>query len=95
MQACDQYGRILLVSGVISKKSPQHSASFVVRCRLGVARGRFWREAVVQQLLTPAAVVWKRAQVAGRGFSHLPTSAECVAQMIDDDQGAAHANQEK
>jgi hypothetical protein len=24
--------------------------------------------------------------VAGRGFSHLPTSAERVAQMIDDDE---------
>jgi hypothetical protein len=34
-----------------------------------------WREAVVKQLLTPApdgaAVTWKRAQLAGRGFSHL------------------------
>jgi hypothetical protein len=36
-----------------------------------------WREAVVKQLLTPApdgaAVTWKRAQLAGRRFSQLPT----------------------
>ena len=48
MQSCDQYGRILLVSGVISKKSPQRSASFRVRFRSGVARGRLWREAAVK-----------------------------------------------
>src|SRR5438309_1248955 len=48
MQSCDQYGRILLASGVISEKSPQRSASFLVRCRFGVARGRLWREAVVR-----------------------------------------------
>jgi hypothetical protein len=31
MQTCDQYDRILLVSGVISKKSQQRSASFLER----------------------------------------------------------------
>lgn len=30
---------------VISEKSPQRSASFLVRCRFGVARGRLWRKA--------------------------------------------------
>jgi hypothetical protein len=55
-----------------------------------------WREAVVKQLLTPApdmgAVVWKRAQMAGRGFSHLPTSAERVARMIEDDDAFLKAH---
>jgi hypothetical protein len=55
-----------------------------------------WREAVVKQLLTPApdgaAVAWKRAQLAGRGFSHLPTKAERIERVIADDLAflAAH-----
>jgi hypothetical protein len=48
-----------------------------------------WRAAVVKQLLTPApdgaAVTWKRAQLAGRGFSHLPTKAERIERVIADD----------
>ena len=48
IQSCDQYSRILLVSGIISKKSQQRTASFLVWCRFAVARGRFWREAAVQ-----------------------------------------------
>jgi hypothetical protein len=48
-----------------------------------------WREAVVKQLLTPApdgaAVAWKRAKLVGRDFSHLPTKAERVEQVIADD----------
>jgi hypothetical protein len=55
-----------------------------------------WREAVVKQLLTPApdgaAVAWKRAQLAGRGFSHLPTKAERIERVISEDLAflAAH-----
>jgi hypothetical protein len=55
-----------------------------------------WREAVVKRLLTPApdgaAVAWKRAQLAGRGFSHLPTKAERIERVIADDLAflAAH-----
>jgi hypothetical protein len=55
-----------------------------------------WREAVVKQLLTPApdgaAVAWKRAQLAGRGFSHLPTKAERIERVIAEDLAflAAH-----
>jgi hypothetical protein len=55
-----------------------------------------WREAVVKQLLTPApdgaAVTWKRAQLAGRGFSHLPTKAERIERVISEDLAffAAH-----
>jgi hypothetical protein len=55
-----------------------------------------WREAVVKQLLTPApdgaAVTWKRAQLAGRGFSCLPTKAERIKGAIADDVAflAAH-----
>jgi hypothetical protein len=48
-----------------------------------------WREAVVKQLLTPAtdlaAITWKRAKLAGRGFSHLPVTRERVDQAIADD----------
>jgi hypothetical protein len=48
-----------------------------------------WREAVVKQLLTPApdgaAVTWKRAKLAGRDFSHLPTKAERIERVIADD----------
>lgn len=44
----NQYGWILLVSGVISKKAPQRSASFLVRRRFGVARGRSWRKVVAR-----------------------------------------------
>jgi hypothetical protein len=32
MQSCDQYGRILFVSGVVSQKSQQRSTPFLVRC---------------------------------------------------------------
>jgi hypothetical protein len=55
-----------------------------------------WREAVVKQLLTPApdgaAVAWKSAKLAGRGFSHLPTKAERIERVIADDWAflAAH-----
>jgi hypothetical protein len=55
-----------------------------------------WREAVVKQLLTPApdgaAVTWKRAQLAGRGFSHLPTKTERIERVIAEDLAflAAH-----
>jgi hypothetical protein len=55
-----------------------------------------WRAAVVKQLLTPApdgaAVTWKRAKLAGRGFSHLPTKAERIERVIADDLAflAAH-----
>src|SRR4051794_25189291 len=55
-----------------------------------------WREAVVKQLLTPApdlaAITWKRAKLAGRDFSHLPTKAERIEQAIADDVAflAAH-----
>ena len=55
-----------------------------------------WREAVVKQLLTPApdgaAVTWKRAQLAGRDFSHLPTKAERIERVIAEDLAflAAH-----
>jgi hypothetical protein len=55
-----------------------------------------WREAVVKQLLTPApdgaAVAWKSAKLAGRGFSHLPTKAERIERVIADDLAflAAH-----
>jgi hypothetical protein len=55
-----------------------------------------WREAVAHQLLTPAptlaAVAWKRAKLAGRGFSQLPISAARVKQVIADDEAflAAH-----
>jgi hypothetical protein len=55
-----------------------------------------WREAVVKQLLTPApdgaAVAWKRAKLAGRGFSHLPTKAERIERVIAEDLAflAAH-----
>jgi hypothetical protein len=48
-----------------------------------------WREAVVKQLLTPApdgaAVTWKRAKLAGRGFRHLPTKPERIERVIADD----------
>ena len=53
--------------------------------------GRFdlvdkWREALVKQLLTPApdlaAITWKRAQLAGRGFKHLPTKAGRIERVI-------------
>jgi hypothetical protein len=48
-----------------------------------------WREAVVKQLLTPApdmaAVAWKRAKLAGRGFTHLPITRERAEQVIGDD----------
>ena len=44
-----------------------------------------WRAAVVKQLLTPApddaAVTWKRAQLAGRGFSYLPTKAARIERV--------------
>jgi hypothetical protein len=55
-----------------------------------------WREAVVKQLLTPApdgaAVTWKRAKLAGRGFSRLPTKAERIERVISEDLAflAAH-----
>jgi hypothetical protein len=55
-----------------------------------------WREAVVKQLLTPApdgaAVAWKRAKLAGRDFSHLPTKAERIERVISEDLAflAAH-----
>ena len=55
-----------------------------------------WREAVVKQLLTPApdgaAVAWKRAKLAGRGFGHLPTKAERIERVIAEDLAflAAH-----
>jgi hypothetical protein len=55
-----------------------------------------WREAVVKQLLTPApdgaAVAWKSAKLAGRGFDQLPTKAERVERVIADDLAflAAH-----
>jgi hypothetical protein len=43
----------------------------------------------VKKLLTPApdlrAVTWKRAQLAGRRFSHLPTRKERVERAIADD----------
>jgi hypothetical protein len=60
-----------------------------------------WRAAVVKQLLTPApdgaAVTWKRAQLAGRGFSHLPTKAERIERVIADDVAflAAHPTRTK
>lgn len=50
----------------------------------------------MKQLLTPApnvaAVVWKRAKLGARDFSHLPTKRERVERMIDDDVAflAAH-----
>jgi hypothetical protein len=48
-----------------------------------------WRDAVAHQLLTPApnvaAVAWKRAKLAGRGFSQLPVSADRVKHAIDAD----------
>jgi hypothetical protein len=62
---------------------------------------KIWREAVVKQLLTPApdgaAVAWKRAQLAGRGFSHLPTKAERIERVIADDVAflAAHPTRNK
>ena len=49
IQSCDRYGRIPLVSCVISKKSQQRTASFLVRCRFGVAGGRLWRKAAVRR----------------------------------------------
>jgi hypothetical protein len=55
-----------------------------------------WREAVVKQLLTPAAdaaaIAWKRAQLAGGDFSYLPTKAERIERVIADDLAflAAH-----
>ena len=55
-----------------------------------------WRAAVVKQLLTPApdlaAITWKRAQLAGRGFSHLPIKAERIERAIAHDVAflAAH-----
>ena len=62
---------------------------------------RMWREAVVKQLLTPApdlgAVTWKRAQLAGRSFSHFPIKAPRVEQAIADDVAflAAHPTRTK
>jgi hypothetical protein len=45
-----------------------------------------WREAVVKQLLTPAAdaaaIAWKRAQLAAGDFIYLPTKAERVERVI-------------
>jgi hypothetical protein len=56
-----------------------------------------WREAVVKQLLTPApdgaAVAWKSAKLAGRGFSHLPTKAERIEHVIADDLAFLAAHQ--
>jgi hypothetical protein len=55
-----------------------------------------WREAVAKQLLTPAsdlaAITWKRAKLAGGGFSHLPVRRERVERAIADDVAflAAH-----
>jgi hypothetical protein len=60
-----------------------------------------WREAVVKQLLTPApdlaAITWKRAKLAGRDFSHLPTKAEHIERAIADDVAflAAHPTRTK
>ena len=48
-----------------------------------------WRAAIVKRLLTPApdlaAITWKRAQLAGRDFSHLPIKAPRVEQAIADE----------
>jgi len=66
-----------------------------------IALIRMWREAVVKQLLTPApdlrAVTWKRAQLAGRHFSHFPIKAPRVEQAIADDFAflAAHPTRTK
>lgn len=55
-----------------------------------------WREALAKQLLTPApdlaAITWKRAQLAGRGFKCVPVSRERAQRAIDDDVAflAAH-----
>jgi hypothetical protein len=55
-----------------------------------------WRAAVVRQLLTPApdlaAITWKRSQLAGRDFAHLPVSRERAERAIADDVAflAAH-----
>jgi hypothetical protein len=55
-----------------------------------------WREAVVKQLLTPAAdasaIAWKRAQLAAGDFIYLPTKAERIERVIADDVAflAAH-----
>ena len=60
-----------------------------------------WREAVVKQLITPApdlaAITWKRAKLAGRGFSHLPITRERVERAIADDVAflAAHPTRTK
>jgi hypothetical protein len=56
IQSCDQYSRILLVSGIISKKSQQRTASFLVWCRFAVARGRFWRILLQKSAVTDDAV---------------------------------------
>jgi hypothetical protein len=55
-----------------------------------------YRHAIAQQMLTPApdgtAITWKRAQLAGRGFKHLPTKAERIERVIAEDVAflAAH-----
>jgi hypothetical protein len=55
-----------------------------------------WREAIAQQLLTPApdlaAITWKRGQLAAGGFGHVPVAAERVEQAIAADVAflAAH-----
>jgi hypothetical protein len=60
-----------------------------------------WRAAVVKKLLTPAhdlaAITWKRAQLAGRGFSRLPIKTERIEQAIADDVAflAAHPTRRK
>jgi hypothetical protein len=55
----------------------------------------------VKQLLTPApdlaAITWKRAQLAGSGFGHLPIKAPRVEQAIAGDVAflAAHPTRTK
>jgi hypothetical protein len=72
------------------------SASFPPAPDNRIARVTRWREAVVQQLLTPApdlaAITWKRAKLAGKEITHLPIKAERIEQAIAEDVAflAAH-----
>jgi hypothetical protein len=82
MQSCDQYGRILLVSGFISKESPQRSASFLVRCRFGVARGRLWRKAVVRSMGDLWNAFERRSVTAGSPAAPSSEGLSSASQLI-------------
>ena len=68
------YGRINLVSGSISKKSPQCAAPFLAQYPFEVASGRSWRKAAVHH--DELFLIAQRASAAGRSANIVVSSAD-------------------